>query len=244
MQSGTQSKFILTLDPKRLAIIFSLLILILTHAHVAGQFAHFFFGVDDSKLVDAFNLDYERSIPTFFVVVEWLFCLVLLGFIAYYRKMEHMQYAHWLGMVILFFFLTMDEFLAIHESFSKPIRLALNTSGLFYFAWVLLYAGLLIILLFVYLKFMISLPVKTRNLFICAFLVFILGALGMELLTGGYLMSHARNKAYYIVFVTNEEFLEMTGLMIFIYSLSSYITEELGVSQIQLLPFKFGSSSE
>ena len=107
MQSGTQSKFILTLNPKRLAIIFSLLILFFTHAHVAGQFAHFFFGVDDSKLIDAFNLDYERNIPTLFVVAEWLFCLALLGFIAYYKKKEQMPYAHWLGMVILFFFLTL-----------------------------------------------------------------------------------------------------------------------------------------
>ena len=243
MQSGTQSKFILTLDPKRLAIFFSLLILFLTHAHVAGQFAHFFFGVDDSKLTDALNLDYERNTPTFFVIVEWLFCLALLGFIAYYKKKEQMPYVHWLGMVILFFFLTTDEFLEIHETFSKPIRLALNTSGLFYLAWVLLYAGLLVILLFVYLKFMINLPAKTRNLFISAFLVFILGALGIESLGGGYKWMHGSNKVYYIVFVTNEEFLEMTGLMIFIYSLSSYITEELGVSQIQLLPFKFGSSS-
>ena len=244
MQPGTQSKFILTLNPKRLAIIFSLLILFITHAHVAGQFAHYFFGVDDSKIIDAFNLDYERNIPTFFVIVEWLFCLALLGFIAYYKKKEQMPYAHWLGIMILFFLLTMDEFLVIHETFSKPIRIALNTSGLFYFAWVLLYAGLLVILLFIYLKFMISLPVKTRNLFIFAFLVFILGALGMEILAGGYIWTHGKNKAYYIVYVTNEEFLEMTGLMIFIYSLSSYLTEELRVSQIQLLPFKFGSNSE
>ena len=65
-----------------------------------------------------------------------------------------------------------------------PLRKGLNTSGILFYAWVIPYGIALLILIFLYLKFFISLPAKTRKLFIIAAVVYLLGVIGIELMGG------------------------------------------------------------
>ena len=146
-------------------------------------------------------------------------------------------------MVVLFVFLSVDEFVSIHETLSSNMYHMLNASGLLFYTWVVLYFVAIVILGLVYLRFMINLPTKTRNLFIFALLLFVSGALGVEMLEGRYVEMYGRTPFFHLFLITLEEILEMVGLVVFIYGLGSYINSELGVLQIRTGPPQVSSSS-
>ncbi len=217
-------------------------IVFLTIVHIIGQFSIYHLGINQDSnffirlFVNAFNLDSERSIPSLYVVVEWLFCLGLLSLIVFYKKKESSPYLYWQGLVFIFIYLTIDEFVAIHEFMMIPVRELLHTSGIFYYAWVIPYSAGVVILMLVYVKFVFNLPPRTRNLFIMAGTIFISSAVGMELIESWstYTKGNMGPYYHYLYFVTIEEPLEMVGLAIFIYALISYINTELGPLQIQV----------
>ncbi len=171
-----------------------------------------------------FNLDDERSLPSLFTVFEWIVIVVLFLVISITTKGKKTYY--WWGFVLLFSFLTLDEFASIHEPMAKYFRATLNTSGVLYFAWVIPYAFGLVALLLIYGKFLLSLDKKILTLFIISGITFISGAVIMELFEGKYVESHGFNNIYYLVFVPIEETLEMLGLSLFIYSLLQYLEME------------------
>ncbi|OQY50149.1 MAG: hypothetical protein B6230_06850, partial [Desulfobacteraceae bacterium 4572_89] len=61
--------------------------------------------------------------------------------------------------------------------------------------------------------------IKTMSLFISSGVVFLLGAVGFEMLGAREAQLHSYESIRYAVFYTVEEFLEMTGIVIFIYGL-------------------------
>ena len=76
-------------------------------------------------------------------------------------------------------------------------------------------------------KFVFNLPSKTRILFLIAGSVYVSGAVGMELIREFYSKLYADNITFVTIIITIEELLEMTGVVIFIYALMSYIDSEL-----------------
>jgi hypothetical protein len=86
MSSETSSKVIITLNPKWLAKVLALPIPFLAFAHIAGLLTYNYFGIEDPVIFKKLNLDVERSIPSLYTLVLWLVCIVLLTFIAYYKK--------------------------------------------------------------------------------------------------------------------------------------------------------------
>lgn len=199
-------------------------------AHIAGQYYLFFVSPGNAPTVVAlFNLDGERNVPAVFSTLLLLSCACLLALIAHASRRKGAGYLYWLGLALIFVYLACDEFFELHEGLVVPVRSALHASGLLYFAWVIPYAAALAVLALVYLKFVFRLPIRTRRLFILAGLIYVAGALGMELLGGQYYEKVQRIDAVYsLFFVTIEELLEMTGLVIFIHALLSYIDAEFG----------------
>jgi hypothetical protein len=214
--------------PRKTAGILSIIVFLLTLAHIAGQFSTYYLGYDNIfGLIPMFNLNSEENIPAFFSTLLLLFSSILLAIIAYAVKKSGTAYFyHWLGLSLIFLFLSMDESLSFHESMTVPLRKGLNTSGLLFYAWVIPYAIALFILILIYLKFFISLPAKTRNYLIIAAVLYIVGVIGIELLGGRIDEQIGRHNPTYVVYSTIEEVLEMGGLVVFIYALMSYISTE------------------
>ncbi len=92
--------------------------------------------------------------------------------------------------------------------------------GFLYFAWVLPYLLLLIIAVFCFRKFILSLPYDTLRNFFIAGAIFITGAVGIELIEAKMTedVGHKAHIAYKIA-ITIEETLEMTGIILFIKAL-------------------------
>lgn len=107
-----------------------------------------------------------------------------------------------------------------------PLGTALNTSGIFYYAWVIPGAIALIIFLIAFAKFINYLPVKTRKLFLIAGSCYV-GDVGIELIGGYYADLYTPHNMGYALITTIEETLEMLGIAVFIYALLSYISLNL-----------------
>jgi hypothetical protein len=172
-----------------------------------------------------FNLNSEENIPAFFSTLLLLFSSILLVIIAFaVKKSDAPYFYHWLGLSLIFLFLSMDESLSFHESMTVPLRKGLNTSGLLFYAWVIPYTVALLILILLYLKFFINLPAGTRNLLIIAAALYLVGVIGIELLGGSIDEQVGRHNPTYVVYSTIEEVLEMGGLVVFIYALMNYLS--------------------
>jgi hypothetical protein len=174
-----------------------------------------------------FDLDMERSIPTWFSAAQLLLCAILLALIAQVKQVERDSYRfHWIGLSVLFIIFSIDEAVAFHERLIKPLRTALNTSGFFYFAWVIPAAFFVLAIILLYRQFLLDLSAQSRRLFLIAGSTYIMGTLGMEIL-GGPVWQAAAGQDSLIkdLFVLVEETLELIGIEIFIYALLNYISQ-------------------
>ena len=218
------------LRPRSLVWAMSSLVALLTFAHFASLISIYAFA--DPKLyglVPLFNFDEEANAPSLYSFTSLLLCAVLLLFIFSAKRQLRAPYAwHWLGLALVFAFLAVDEALFLHERIMFPVRNATQASGLFYFAWVIPYGMAALAIGIAYFKFLFALSPRARRWFIAAGAVYLSGALGMELVGGAEFEAHGSDmNLTYALMTTLEEFLEMSGIVIFAYALSSYIDIEL-----------------
>lgn len=231
------------LTPKQVTRLFAMTAASLILVHLIGQFARFFLGIDTDNLVtkfllQEFHLSLEENVPTYYSGMALLFCAVLLAFIAGVKKQGGMSYAtHWAVLAAIFLYLSVDEMSEWHEVLEIPVRAVLNTSGLFYFGWVIPFGFLLVVFLIAYARFVLyHLPNRTRVLFILAGVIFLSGALGVEMLGGRYAELYGYQNLTMVLYQTVEESLEMTGILVFIYALTSYIASELNDVRLSIAP--------
>ena len=183
------------------------------------------------QLLTLFNLDGEANIPTWFATFLLCFNGLIMFIIAYRRKwMEQGDVLYWLILGIIFLILSIDEFVKLHEITIRPLREALGTSGGLYYAWVIPGGIFVAIIGLLYFPFLFRLPTRTRNLIIIAGIIYVLGAIGMEILGGLYTESIAPTQVDtaarglgYVVLVNIEETLEKVGLIILFHGLISYM---------------------
>ena len=184
----------------------------------------------NKNFISFFDFDWERNLPTFCSTLALFASAVLLLIISVVHKKKKTEYFQWLLLSFIFVFLSLDEFTSIHEQLETPTRNLFNTSGILYSAWYIPYGVLLFILMIVYAKFLFRLSKKVRFLFIIAGLVFVLGAIGFESISGYYQELIGRDYAKSLIYntlITFEELFEMCGVAIFIYALLIYLSDEV-----------------
>lgn len=170
-----------------------------------------------------FNFDQEANLPSLYSALALGFCSYLLALISTIQQARKTKYVkHWKALSLIFLGLAIDEACSLHELSIPFLRGAIDAQGILYFTWVIPAFLLLIIFLIVFRKFILSLPTQTKTLFILAGIVYVSGTLGMELI-GGYLADTSGYNTVYGIASSIEELLEMLGIVIFIYSLLSYI---------------------
>lgn len=220
----------LTISPARLTRLLLMVLSALILAHAAGQFSKHALGYGRLLgLIPAFDLDLEANVPTWASAVGLLLSAGLLGAIARAKRQAGAPYArHWAALALIFAALSVDEAASIHELASKPVREALGAGGIFRFAWVIPGGAFVLLVGLAYARFLLALPRATRRLFVAAAVLYVGGALGMEM-AGGYIVERfGRTSAAYLVSATVEESLEMLGIVVFIHALTAYLGAEVG----------------
>jgi len=220
----------ITLQPKKVALAFFWVVMALTLIHSIVLF--FYFYLKDEEvfgLVDIFDFDIEGNVPTLYSTVALLFCAALLAIIARsnWEKARGWR-MYWLGLAAIFAFLAIDEGVGLHEYLSEIFEKFMEAEGLLYFLWVVPYGIATAIVGLIYLRFVLNLPKPTRTLFVVAGVIFLTGAVGIEMLSAREVDRHSVYTITYCLLYTFEELFEMLGIVLFIYALLSYIVQETG----------------
>ena len=236
-----ERKINIEIHPKKVFAYLLVVITVLLFANILGIVSKYYFGHNSVYgLVKLFDFDTEKNIPTFYSAMALFLVSVLLQFIGFAHKKLKSSYLPWLGLAIIFLFLSVDEFVSIHERFTAPVSKLLITSGQVYpAAWAIPYGVALIVLIVVYFKFLMDLPTKIRNLFLLSGIIFVTGAIVLEYIGAGHVKLYGEDNLVFTVLYTCEEFLEMLGIVFFIYTLLSYM-----VIQSHSLTFTFRENKE
>jgi hypothetical protein len=229
-----------------------LAVLFITLAGLAARFALYMWGdVEFLQPLRIFDVGEERSIPTWFESLQFLLCSILLAVVAVAKKQRNDRYSlHWSVLSIILLLLSLDEVASIHEAIGQQSERLLHSitgltpGGAIKFFWVVPGAIFVIIVLLAYLRFLADLPQSTRRFFLFAGALFVLGALGIEMLTAQVVSSSGaisdwivssfggivdRGTASAIPTILKglqtsvEEMFEMLGLTAFVYALLAYI---------------------
>jgi len=190
-------------------------------ANVVTQIARFSLDSDAvTKFARVFDLSEEVNIPTWYQSTTLLICAMLLAIIVSVHKAEGGRYAfHWLVLALTFLYLSTDEVAALHDRLTDPLRSAFDLGGGFYFAWVIPAGVLVAVFAMAYLKFFLHLLPATRRVVLLAAMLYVGGALGMEVVSGFYADSFGTANLGYELLTTVEETFEMSGVIAFMYAL-------------------------
>ena len=182
-----------------------------------------------------FNLGLENNIPTWYASATLLLCSGMLAMIATGQRRLGDRYAgHWLGLGIIFLYLSLDEAASIHELLSTVLEDAWHTSGFLTYAWVIPAGVLTFLIALSYLRFIAALPRTSRRRFVTAGGLYVGGALYVEAVAAKYDSLYGVMNLPYACLVALEEGLEMYGVVVFAYGLASHIASHMSNWSIAL----------
>jgi hypothetical protein len=183
------------------------------------------------RIITLFDFDSENNFPSLFSTALLFTSAILLLLISLKAKKDGKIYKTWLLLSVVFCFLSFDEILSFHEHLVAPTRNLLDTSGIFYFAWVIPYGFAVLIGLLLVHKILKELPKRTLSLFLWSLTLYLLGAIGIEMIGGLVAESRGMSNSMFYILYTIEESFEMIGIIIFIYGLLSFYNFKIIVNE-------------
>lgn len=188
-----------------------------------------------ARVLFRFDLGHEPSVPAWFSSGLLLLDSAMLVLIGWAKRLRNEAFVmHWLVLGIVFLGLSVDEAALFHEMLDTLMSETFDTSGFLLFPWVV--AGLLFVLAFAvaYLKFLAHLPPRFAFLFVVSGALYVGGAVGMEMLSATAIDSYSVASLAHTLTQTIEESLEMTGAILFFFTLTEYWAFRYGPLQIAL----------
>lgn len=178
-----------------------------------------------TSLLPFLSLSVEGNFPTWYSSGLLACCgLLLLAIATGVRQRGGSYVRRWLLLGGVFLWMSLDEAVELHENLGQLVEL----HGVLYFSWVVP-AGVIVLLLgLAYLPFLRHLPQETRRRFVVAGLLYVGGALVMELPLGLWVERVGQDHLGYALIDWVEETLEIFGATLFLLSLLSHLREHHG----------------
>jgi hypothetical protein len=175
----------------------------------------------------------ERNIPTAYACLQLLACAAAAGVLALLARHDRSRDAlRWAGMSAVFVYLTLDEGLGIHEGFLFVADRVVPGAAGFYPAWIAVALVGVVPLLLLYARWVLRLPPRTRRGLLAGGAVYVLGAFGLQAVSGGLRFEHP----LFPVVAGLEELAEMTGIAVFGLTLLDLVVERVGDRRLALAP--------
>lgn len=212
--------------------IFFVTLILLFIAHLGVTVLYYGFSYDNILGIRPLvNFDGEMNIPAWFSTLI-LFHSSLLLYIIHNISDKNQYKRFWFILSIVFSYLSLDEFVGLHEKLVSPINSIFNFDGYFLFSWIFVGLAFVIAVGLYSIPFLLKLPRLTAIHFISAGSIFVIGAVGFEMLGGNEfdLGVKAGGTDYdqlgikYAIFMTIEETMEMSGIILFNYALVRYLS--------------------
>jgi hypothetical protein len=231
---------IVSLERNRLYVrVLGAVALLLVLLSIGGQLSTYLFTNPVlAGLAPVFYVDVEHNIPTYFTVVLLLIAASLIGVIAiHHGKQESPRVSEWVVLSLGFLFMALDETFQFHEGLNIPVGALMGDGdlGVFYYPWVIPGIALVFVLGLYFLRFLQDLPAGFRFRFLMAAILYIGGAIGVELVGSHHAGLHGSENWTYSMIATLEESLEIAGLLMFMWALLDYFAVKarlrLGVNE-------------
>ena len=210
-------------------LVFALLVSISVFLAVADLVT---LGLDEAfgsvQLREAFNVDEEQSLPTWFSSIQLFVAhllLVLIAWLESHRRARHAVYWWFLAAILLI--LSVDEMVGFHENGSLVLK-NLGVGG----DWVILGGVVAAGVGVMFIPLLLTLPVRIAALFVGAGVLLLTGALAVEVWDLS-ILDEEKTLMTGLVPAT-EEFLERLGISVFILGLLVYMREHLGLKGLAL----------
>lgn len=234
------------LNPARVLRWIALAIAVLLLSSVLSQIAWYQLG--DRTGLDFIRgilwVDSEQSLPTLFSVLLLLTCAgALRATSVVARRTGAGGERQWKALSWIFVYLACDDAFELHERLIDPVREGLGLSGILYYAWVVPAAFAVLVVAALFAPFVWNLPTAIRRLVILAGVMYVVGAIGFELLATDYVLDGAEeprpdlvgNQGLgYVPYSTTEEGLEMGGPAILLYATLRQLRDHLGSPRLML----------
>jgi len=170
-------------------------------------------------LVQLLSLSEEANVPTWYSSMLLLGCAIVLASIAILvRASGDRMFKQWAVLAGVFAYMSMDETAQIHERLNS-LHLLSNLRGVFYFGWIIPGSVIVLVVGLAYLPFVFHLPKPTRARFIVAGVIYVGGALVMEMPLGSWATKHGEDNLGYALIDGVEETMEMVGASLFLAAL-------------------------
>jgi hypothetical protein len=178
-----------------------------------------------------FNVITEKNIPSLFSTLQ----LMLSGSLLYstYRictekkwMTKHVKF--WKYLSYIFYFLAFDEWFTVHDIIGDYAAAYMGSLGDL-FGWTLLYLIIMVVFFIWAIQFLVQLPKRTSILFIISGGIFILGAIGFELMASQTIRSMiGLQSSPAIVYTIGilEESCEMMGIFLFNWATFIYLISQ------------------
>jgi hypothetical protein len=223
-------------SPGKTALSLFYILLFLIAAQVTGLIVKYGFGHGWLfGLVPLFNFNTEQNIPTLYNTILLLLNSGLLFLVRRSPGTATGPRWVWLLLSVVFLILAMDEFCEIHEKLSAPFHSKFDTTGLLYYAWVIPYGIISLLLLLFFIPVWWKLERKIRFLFALAAILYFSGSIVFEML-GGRVFEQLGDQLSLKggILATFEESLEMGGLIILSYGLMLLLVRKSGSFSIRI----------
>lgn len=182
---------------------------------------------------EIFSLTHEGNVPTWF---STLLLVSVAGLSAVIALCQPVNRIGWWGLSWLFLYLSIDEAAALHETFTTPMREALDLGGYLYFGWVVIGVPFVLLMTVLFVPFVWKLPRHTQMSIVIAATIYLTGALGIEVISANLWYQNDGTSLLYSAIGTVEEFFEMQGVIVLLYGLLHYIDRHIGRIQLIFQP--------
>ncbi|MBZ4421788.1 hypothetical protein K8638_35645 [Myxococcus sp. RHST-1-4] len=203
---------------------------LLTALGLGVETVHHAWGVSRLEPLVAFvSLSYERNLPTWYASGLLLCCALVLALISRVtsRAGEAGRH-HWTALACAFAYISLDEAVGLHEHLGGLLEL----DGVLFFSWVVPAAVVVTLGGLAFLPFLMRLPPRRRGQFLVAGVLYVGGALLMELPLGWWTERHGNDNLVYALIDHVEEALELTGVSLFLGALMEELGERVRVEEV------------
>lgn len=179
--------------------------------HVVFAVAFVRWGMDAPALtlLSLFDLDREAGFGTAVSASVLAFAALLLAWVA---RSDPPRRRGWRSMEVVVALLAAEEVVGVHDALSPRIQEALDTGGPLFFAWVVPAMALVVLVAAVLGRFVLHLPRRTRRYVLVAAVLYVGGAIGVEMLGASETAAGRRGRhGVYQGAVLMEETLELVG---------------------------------
>lgn len=232
MKNHKSSNLEIQLSARKAALFLVVCVAVLSVLHLLSKYLAYNMSMSRFALdlLLKFDMGAENSIPTWFSVLL-LFSAGMLTLLVAGSKLRSKDKfrLHWLFLGLMLIYMSADEAAELHEIGSRlklTERLGIESSY-FSFSWVAPAIVLVLIIVTLFFRFWLSLPNKIKLLFALSAVIFVSGAIGVEMFSADYSHTYGRsNFMYRGVLALIEEGMEKLGITLLVFSLLEYIKDQ------------------